>query len=85
MNIAGERSVFLTEGQHYAILRWEASDKAWEARRKDARRTVTETTGPSTPTLMCNVPTEDGIDDLDTVDFQDLIQLEQQLPALILS
>ena len=65
---------------HFAALSSESSEKEWEKRKRTNTRTVTETSGQSsTPNLRCTV----AMDDLDAIDFQDLIQLDQQPPAPI--
>ena len=82
VNIAGDASIYLQEGKHYKSLTPEESEKVWETRRRPVQRTVTaSTSGQQTPpTLTCTVG---NLDDLETIDFSDLMRFDET-PATLL-
>ena len=81
VNIAGDASIYLQEGKHYKSLTPEESEKVWETRRRPVQRTVTASTSDQqTPTLTCTVG---NLDDLETIDFSDLMRFDET-PATLL-
>ena len=80
VNIGGTRQS-ISKRESIMSLTPEESEKVWEARRWPVQRTVTATTsGQQTPTLTCTVG---NLDDLETIDFSDLMRLDET-PATLL-